>query len=167
MKIALYIGNHKGDPWHVRAGWWITRFVQRGEFKDVTHVEAILREYDDGTVDIASSTLRKEYQGHDGVRVKRCKLRKGNWQIFDVQQFDEGKAGQWFAWNIGRRYDQFGAVSCVFLGGGDSDRWYCNEAVGASFGLKEPHRFSPSRFALFVASLGVDVTADFFQSDGT
>lgn len=69
MKIALYIGNHTKDNPSVRLGWWLTRLVQKGEFSDVTHVEAILAEHEDGSVTIGSASIRD-----GGVRTKRCTL---------------------------------------------------------------------------------------------
>jgi hypothetical protein len=59
MKIACYIGSHKKDRLSVRLGWMLVRLVQRGHFCNVTHVEAILAEYDDGTVDSSvAQTMR-------------------------------------------------------------------------------------------------------------
>lgn len=60
MKVAHYIGSHEKDTLTVRIGWWLTRFVQKGKYKQVTHSEAILAEHEDGSVTIGSSTLRKE-----------------------------------------------------------------------------------------------------------
>lgn len=80
MKIACYIGSHKKDRFSVCLGWMLVRFVQRGRFSHVTHVEAVLAEHEDGTFDIGSASLRD-----GGVRVKyRTFLAPENWLIFDV-----------------------------------------------------------------------------------
>lgn len=42
MKIAHYIGDHAGDTLLVRTSWALTRLVQRGDWRNVTHCEAIL-----------------------------------------------------------------------------------------------------------------------------
>lgn len=47
MKTAHYIGDHAGDTLLVRTGWALTRLVQRGDWRNVTHCEAILAERDD------------------------------------------------------------------------------------------------------------------------
>ena len=83
MKIAFYIGTHASDKFIVRLGVKLTRLVQKGPYGNVTHVEAIHKEYADGTVTIASSSIRD-----GGVRTKRVKLTRDNWIIVDVQQWD-------------------------------------------------------------------------------
>ena len=57
MMTAHYIGDHRQDDLLVRAGWWLTRLVQFGEFSHVTHSEAILCENLDGSVSIGSARL--------------------------------------------------------------------------------------------------------------
>lgn len=64
MKVALYCGDHKNDTLAVRLGWALTRLVQKGNYANVTHCEAILDENADGTVTIASASIR------DGFRVR-------------------------------------------------------------------------------------------------
>lgn len=157
MKLALYIGNHEADSLSVRAGWWITRKVQKGQFAGVTHVEAIHDEYPDGSVNIVSSSLRD-----GGVRAKRAVLTPGAWTIVDVPLWDVDKSKALFAETKGQGYDIRGAIATVFLGSPEQRRWFCNEWVSAPF-LQAPATFGPNQFAAVSLSLGRDITADFFK----
>lgn len=150
MKVALYIGDHSADTLTVRLGWWATRQVQKGEFAQVTHVEAILAEYDDGSVTIASASIRD-----GGVRAKRCHLEPEHWTIIDVPQWDADKAALWFAAHNGEPYDKRGAfASCMPFAWNKNKEWFCNEAVGASVGLSSPEIFGPAQFAVICHTLG-------------
>lgn len=144
MKIAHYIGNHKDDTPLVRVGWALTRLVQRGEFAQVTHCEAILDEHEDGTVDIASSSLRE-----GGVRTKRnVRLNPNNWLIMDVPQFSVLYAKHWFFEHDGEPYDRRGAFASPFpITWNTPNSWFCNKAVGAACGLVSPETFGPAQFA--------------------
>ena len=73
MITAHYIGDHRQDALSVRAGWWLTRLVQFGEFSHVTHSEAISCENLDGSVSIGSASVRDK-----GVRVKTTHLNPAN-----------------------------------------------------------------------------------------
>jgi hypothetical protein len=149
VKIALFIGNHTKDTPSVRLGWWLTRLVQKGDYRNVTHVEAILAEHEDGSVTIGSASLRD-----GGVRMKKCHLNPEHWDIVDVPQWDAEKANQWFIEHDGEPYDWRGAfASCMPFSWGEWDEWFCNGAVGASVGLKCPEIFGPSQFAAICHSL--------------
>jgi len=143
MKIALYIGNHTKDNPSVRLGWWLTRLVQKGEFYNVTHVEAILAEHDDGSVTIGSASIRD-----GGVRTKRCTLTPEHWIIVDVPKWSVVKARKWFADHAGEPYDTRGAfASAMPIQWAQKNHWFCNQAVGASVGMNSPEIFGPSQFA--------------------
>lgn len=148
MKVALYVGDHSGDDWIVRASVLVIRRVQRGPHRNVTHVEAIHAEHDDGTTTIASSSLRD-----GGVRTKRVQLNPDHWLIVDVPQWDVEQSIAWFALHDGLPYDWRGAVATVLPGAGRSNEWFCNEAVGASIGLRSPETFGPHQFAAIAFSL--------------
>lgn len=149
MLVALYIGDHTKDDPSVRLGWWLTRLVQKGDYKQVTHVEAILAEHEDGSVTIGSASLREE-----GVRTKRCHLTPGHWDIVDVPQWDAAEAAKWFEEHKGDHYDWRGAfVTWLPFMWGEDDEWFCNEAVAASVGFKCPEIFGPSQFAAICHSL--------------
>jgi hypothetical protein len=158
MKTALYIGNHSGDTLKVRAGWALTRLVQRGIYQRVTHTEMIHDELTDGSVVIASASLRD-----GGVRTKTARLTAGHWMIVDVPIWSLNQSKEWFAIHNGEKYDMRGALATVLPGSQYIDRWYCNEACGASVGIVEPQLFGPAQYAAIAMSLGRDVTEDFFR----
>lgn len=161
MRIALYIGDHKGDAPHVRLGWWVTRLVQKGKYKQVTHVEAILDEHEDGTVTIGSASLRD-----GGVRTKeRVRLNPRHWLIADVPQWDVESAREWFIEHDGEPYDWRGAfATCMPFSWDILGQWFCNGATGASGGLQDSEKFGPAQFAAICFSFGRDVTEEFFKT---
>ena len=143
MKISLYIADHKDDMLTVRLGWWLTRMGQKGEFAQVTHVEAILAEHEDGSVTIGSASIRD-----GGVRTKRCHLTPEHWIIVDVPKWSAAKARKWFADHNGEPYDTRGAFATAFpIQWTQENHWFCNQAVGASVGMNSPEIFGPSQFA--------------------
>ena len=149
MRIALYIGNHTKDTPGVRLGWWLTRLVQKGTYSNVTHVEAILAEHEDGSVTIGSSSVRE-----GGVRIKRCHLTPEHWIIVDVPRWSAETAKQWFEKHDGEPYDWRGAfASCMPFQWGESKQWFCNGAVGAAVGLDSPEIFGPAQFTAICHSL--------------
>lgn len=159
MLIAHYIGNHANDALSVRLGWWATRLVQKGRFGIVTHCEAILHQWDAGVADIASSSVRD-----GGVRIKEhVRLDADKWLIADVPGWNVLQAEEWFVAHEGAAYDWRGAWAAVMPGHHESGEFFCNEAVGASVGLAEPHTFTPSQFAAVCFTFGRDVTSDFFR----
>jgi len=158
VKTALYIGDHSKDTGLDRLGCRITRWVQKGPLGIVTHVEAIHAEHGDGSMTIASASLRD-----GGVRSKDVTLTPGNWMIVDVPQWSLQQSQAWFALHAGERYDLRGALATMLPGAGVWNRWFCNEAVGASVGLMQPGTFGPHHFAAIALTLGTDVTAAFFE----
>jgi hypothetical protein len=158
MLIALYVGNHAQDELMVRMGCSLERAVQKGPYGRVTHVEAILAVQADGSVTIASSSLRD-----GGVRTKRnVRLDSANWLIADVPQWDEVRSAVWFADHDGEPYDWRGALATV-LPGHASTGYFCNEAVGASVGMATPQCFTPAQFSAICFSFGRGVTSKFFN----
>lgn len=158
MKVALFIGDHAADDLLTRTGWWLTRLAQKGEFGRVTHTEAIHAEHADGSVTIASSSIRD-----GGVRAKRAMLDPGKWQIVRVPQWDVARSIELLAHTNGLPYDKRGALATVLPGRQQDMRWFCSEWVAAPF-LKAPGTFGPHMLAAVALSLGSDVTDDFFWS---
>ena len=158
MKTAHYIGTHRKDKLSVRIGWALTRLVQFGPFKKVTHSEAILLEYTDGKVLLGSSSARD-----GGVRQKIARLNPAHWLIIDVPQWDVAKAQAWFDLpaNLDQPYSWGGAARAglPFLPGGPGV--FCNQAVGAAF-LHDSSLFTPAEFAAICGDFGQEVTAEFF-----
>lgn len=149
MKIALFIGDHTKDDPSVRLGWWLTRLVQKGKYSNVTHVEAILKEHEDDSVTIGSSSLRE-----GGVRMKRCHLDANHWLIVDVPQWSAEDALLWFISHDGEPYDWRGAFATAFpIQWSKKKQWFCNQAVGESVGLESAEIFGPAQFAAICHSL--------------
>lgn len=157
MKIAHYIGDHAGDSLTVRAGWWITRKVQKGIYACTTHVEAIHEEHSDGSVTIASSSLRD-----GGVRTKRVVLNPMHWCIVDVLMWDVQQSIALMSHTHGAKYDLRGAIATAFIGSPQTGRYFCNQWVGFPY-LQASATFGPHHFHAICLSLGSDVTEDFFR----
>ena len=158
MKIAHYIGNHAADTLAVRAGWWITRKVQKGAYSGTTHCEAIHAEHADGTVTIASASLRDQ-----GVRDKHVRLNFAHWRIVDVPIWDVRQSIDLLGRTRGAKYDLGGAIATVFIGSQNAAKWFCNEWVAHPF-VRSSATFGPHQFHAVTLSIGRDVTLDFFGS---
>lgn len=158
MKTAHYIGRHDKDTLAVQVGWKLTKLVQSGIFKDVTHSESILQELPDGSCRIGSSSARD-----GGVRTKQTPLTAGHWMIIDVPSWDVNLAELWYL-DPKHRAAGYGWLSAIaaglpFLPGGSGI--FCNQAVGAPF-LCDSRLFTPAEFACICLSFGKDVTTEFF-----
>ena len=159
MLVAHFTGNHEKDTLSVRLGWWLTRLVQFGPYKHVTHSEAILQELDNGCVVIGSASVRD-----GGVRQKITRLNPDNWLVIDVPSWDVQKSRDWFAdpANEALPYSWGGAARAglPFLPGGKGV--FCNESVGKPH-MIDASQYTPSEFASICFDFGTDVTAEFFQ----
>jgi hypothetical protein len=157
VKVILYVGDHAADSWDVRLGWILTRIVQyislTLRFKPttyyrVTHTECILAENPDGTVTIASASIR------DGFQVRKKEnvvLTPGNWLIGDRPEWSVEEAINWFAVHDGEPYDWLGAGTCwLFIVLNLPNHWFCNGADGAAAGIKNPEKLMPCQFAEIV-----------------
>jgi hypothetical protein len=147
MIILAYVGNHANDSLFARLGWAITRLVQRGRFKRVTHVEGYYGEYD-GRALIASASLRD-----GGVRLKYARLDRENWIAVEVPDWDAGPSLKFILDHTGEKYDLRGALATVLLFGQSQTRWFCNEILGASVGLESPEIFGPAQFMALALSM--------------
>lgn len=171
--IAFYTGNHAGDGMAARLGVEIIRWAQKGAiFEDTTHCEQILALHDDGTVDIGSSTLRREHQttGQNGVRVKRgVVLNRSHWRVYWCAEtgglFSRVKAQRILESQDGKRYDLWGAVaSAVLRVRQGANRWFCSEIVLACAGFVDTWQFTPARAEAVIAAYGQDITTEFFAA---
>lgn len=158
MLIAHYTGDHTGDDWQARAGVAITRLGQKGIYGDITHTEAIHAQHTDGSVTIASASLRD-----GGVRDKRVTLNPAHWIITDVPQWDIGQSVLLLERTRGWPYDLRGALATVLPGRPSDKAYFCNRWVGQPF-LKAAGSFGPHHFAAICLSIGQDVTTDFFKA---
>ena len=165
MKVALYIGDHTLDDPSVRLGWWLTLATQKGS--RVTHGEAIVREHPDGTVDIASATLRKEARGgKTGVRTKeRVRLQRGNWRIVDVPDFSTPDAIDWFVKHDGDGYDSRGAFASILpIWWSTKGKYFCYQSICESVGMECGEGFTGPVFEAVLLRFGSDVTEEFFNA---
>lgn len=158
MLIAHFTGDHAGEHWTTRAGAWLTKLGQKGPYSCITHTEAIHEQHSDGSVTIASASLRD-----GGVRSKRVALNPAHWIITDVPQWDIGQSVLLLERTRGWPYDLRGAFATV-LPGRPSDRaYFCNRWVGTPY-LKAAGSFGPHHFCAICLSIGQDVTTDFFNA---
>jgi hypothetical protein len=158
MLIAHYTGDHTGNGWQARAGVWITRLGQKGVYGDITHTEAIHCEHSDGSVTIASASLRD-----GGVRAKRVTLNPEHWIITDVSMWDVEQSTVLLSVTRGMPYDLWGAIATVLPGRPSDTAFFCNRWVGTPY-LKAAGTFGPHHFAAICLSIGKDITTDFFNS---
>lgn len=160
MKIAHYTGDHAGDDWLARTGVALTRFGQKGPYGHITHTEAIHTENTDGSVIIASASLRD-----GGVRPKRTRLNPDHWIITDVAQWDVALSVLLLAHTNGWPYDLRGALATMLPGRVSDKAYFCSHWVGTPY-LKASGTFGPHHFAAICLSIGQDVTTDFFRGRG-
>ena len=161
MKVAHFIGTHANDDWATRAGWYLTRITQRGPFGMVTHSEAIHAEHSDGSVTIASASLRD-----GGVRAKeRVMLNPAHWLIADMRAWDVERSIELLARTKGQPYDLRGALATRLPGNDSSVRWFCNKWVSFPF-LQAAGTFGPHHLAAICMSAGRNATHSFFWDRG-
>lgn len=156
MLVAHYVGRHATDGLQSRLGWAIVRAVQRGDYRRTTHVEAVHEEHPDGTVTIASASLRD-----GGVRPKRARLTPGHWLIADVPQWSRQASVELLAETQGLPYDWRGAAATVLPLRQRDGEFFCTEWVARPY-LRASHIFGPAQLAAITMSIGRDVTAEFF-----
>ncbi len=158
MLAALYTGDHAKDTLLTRAGWWLTRLAQKGPYGNVTHMEAIHMLHADGSVTIASASLRD-----GGVRSKRVTLDPHHWLIADVPVWDVERSKDLLSETVGQPYDWRGAAALFLPGSHVTTQWFCSEWVLTPY-IRASETFSPAQAAAIVFSLGGDVTASFFAA---
>jgi hypothetical protein len=156
MLVAHYIGAHRDDTLTARIGWAAVRAVQRGPWRDVTHVEAIHEAHEDGTFTIASSSLRD-----GGVRDKRVRLAPSHWIVVDVPQWDVRESIELLEHTRGMPYDWRGAGATVLPLRQSNGGYFCTEWVAAPF-LWASYIFGPAQLCAITMSIGRDVTDEFF-----
>lgn len=161
MLISHYTGDHHADGVLARLGVAITRLGQKGVYGYITHTEAIHACHADGSVTIASSSLRD-----GGVRSKQVTLNPANWLITDVPQWDVQASIDLLAQTQGMPYALLGALATALPGTNRPGRYFCNQWVATPY-LKAAATFGPHHFAAICLSIGQDVTQDFFNNQDT
>lgn len=156
MLVAHYIGNHEKDTRLVRAGWYMTKLAQKGPYSHVTHNEAIHEEFSDGTVQIASASIRD-----NGVRSRRTRLNPAHWMIVDVPHWNIEQSIDLLRKTNGSPYDVRGALATQLPGAPQQGRYFCSQWVCMPY-LKAAATFGPHHVCAITLSLGTDVTDTFF-----
>lgn len=133
FSAAFYKGTRPG-----LAGIYnrLVRWIGRGPY---SHCELI---FSDG---LAASASWMD----GGVRFKRIEFDPEHWDFIGLDPAKEVAARLWFAEHDGWGYDLMGNLR--FLCGivrESADRWYCNEALGASLGMPDPWRLEPNGLAV-------------------
>lgn len=125
MKVAFYKNN--SHLFNRLVAWWT-----KGPY---SHVELV---FDDNFC--ASSSNRD-----NGVRYKYIKFNPDNWDVFQLNGFDEVYAQKFIAKNLGKKYDIKGLFGFVWAAAKDNPRkYFCSELVMGALGFPEPWRFSPN-----------------------
>jgi hypothetical protein len=158
MLIAHFTGDHSAEGWQSRLGAALTKLGQKGPYSNITHTEAIHQENADGSVIIASSSLRD-----GGVRSKRVTLNPAHWIITDVPQWDVAQSVLLLERTRGWPYDLLGALATVLPGRPSDSAYFCNRWVSQPY-LQASGSFGPHHLAAICLSIGQDVTKDFFNA---
>lgn len=153
MRAAFYIATRPG------AAGIYNRFVRFWESGDSSHCELI---FSDG---IAASASLVD----GGVRFKQIDFDPLHWIVIDLgNAFDEAYARQWFEDRVkeGAQYDLFGQLRFLISPlKGDSNRYWCSEAVAAALQLREPWRYGPNLLKSVLMDITNPADAGFFLSN--
>jgi hypothetical protein len=125
--LAFYKGTHAAEDRLIQ--WWT-----KGPY---SHCEVVIDGYS------YSSSARD-----GGVRRKRIVYNPKHWDFVQVN-LDQLACLQWFAAHDGQKYDYLGVLGFVLpYQIGQTDRWFCSEALAVVLGLSAQPLVSPS--ALFM-----------------
>lgn len=121
-----------------------------------SHCEAIFGGDLSGAVPCGSSSFID-----GGVRIKEILLNPEHWDVLDVARFDANRSKQWFIEHDGELYDVRGLAAVVLPVIRDNkDRRFCSEAILASVGFPNAHKFDPGRLydlCLYLGGVQVEV----------
>jgi hypothetical protein len=138
MIIAMYKGP-ANNFWHKISHGFI-KFWTDSEY---SHCELVF-----GKPNMHGSSLCASSSTRDGgVRFKWINLEDGKWDLYDIPEFDESSAKNWFYNHQSQKYDYFGLLWFVLpiRKFNNPRRWFCSEAIGAALGLDRPHKLHPQR----------------------
>ena len=159
MKVAILF-NQKDNKTFVHK---VIETFQGGLLKNAVHAAAILDELHPPTDRGTRRVVLGSSDGERGVHVLPSEIEYGHWQIYDLPNIDLQKVRDWFNEHIGAPYDYLAAASmtCPFFR--DQARaWNCSESVCEAIGFTDPSQLPPSVLADICATLGKNVTAEFF-----
>ena len=139
MKLAFYKGTRKGlQGLYSR----LARWVDSGPY---SHCELV---FSDGLSASASFI-------DGGVRFKQIKYKPEQWDVVELQGFDEDKARQWFEDHEGEKYDLLGNLRFIFFFVKPSNnKWFCSEAIAEALGISESWRLGPNGLYILMTSKG-------------
>jgi hypothetical protein len=149
MHIAFYKG---GATFFHKA----VRFWTRGPY---SHAELLVGEnsYSSGYRDygVRSKRITRDGEGRITV-IDECPV--SDWDIYEVEGFDEAKAVDWFLKNAGAPYDLLGLLGFMVRPVEDErNKWFCSESVAAALGFDEAWRLDPNTFATVLRAIGSKV----------
>ena len=129
MKLAFYKGTRKGLQGIYSR---LARWVDSGPY---SHCELV---FNDGLSASASFI-------DGGVRFKHIDYKEDNWDVVELQGFDEDKARQWFEDHEGEKYDLLGNLRFIFFFVKPSNnKWFCSEAIAEALIISESWRLGPN-----------------------
>ncbi len=125
LQIAFYKGKKK--ILNKLIAWWT-----KGDY---SHVELVIN-------GVCYSSSMQD----GGVRKKQIDLDNSqNWDVFQLNGFDQQAAYNWFEANLGKGYDYIGLVHFVFPSVyHNENRFFCSEAIAKSLGIPEARSLSPN-----------------------
>ena len=139
MKIAFYKGTRKGLQGIYSR---LARWIDSGPY---SHCELI---FNDGLSASASFI-------DGGVRFKHIDYKEDNWDVVELQGFDEDKARQWFEDHEGEKYDLLGNLRFIFFFVKPSNnKWFCSEAIAEALIISESWRLGPNGIYALMTSKG-------------
>ena len=139
MKIAFYKGTRKGLQGIYSR---LARWVDSGPY---SHCELI---FNDGLSASASFI-------DGGVRFKHIDYKEDNWDVVELQGFDEDKARQWFEDHEGEKYDLLGNLRFIFFFVKPSNnKWFCSEAIAEALIISESWRLGPNGLYVLMTRKG-------------
>lgn len=134
LQVAFYKGTDR--LFNRAVSWW-----ERGPY---SHCELVMG-YEEGKAICYSSSF-----SDGGVRRKVMDLVPDHWDLINIEvSVDQAwRAERWFFEHMGDGYDVAGLVGFVWGPWAHrTDKWFCNEAVGAALGLQDAWRFAPNALA--------------------
>lgn len=94
-----------------------------------------------------------------GVRTKLIELTPDKWDVLEFKVSENGfiAIADFLNATAGAKYDTLGMLGAGFMIPKENkNKWFCNEWVGAALGIKEPHRFRPASFHIFMERLKLE-----------
>ena len=141
-KVAFFKGGKTGTFLDKAIAWWT-----RGPY---SHCAVVL-----STDPITNISQMVDSNHGTGVKAYSLVLDPADWDIMDApDNWSVESCKTWFDSHMGQGYDYLGLLGIISPVGNEYKHWFCSEAVGASFGIKQPWRFDPNRLVLILRAMG-------------